>query len=128
MSSAKAALESDTRTLAWEAGRKWNVRVNVISAGPLRSRAARAIGADATKAVNFIDTMIDYSKANAPLKDKDLEAEEIGYTAAFLSSPLASAISGVTLYVDNGLHTMGIAVDSHAFAPKQETTSSCCTQ
>lgn len=119
MSSAKAALESDTRTLAWEAGRKWNVRVNVISAGPLRSRAARAIGADATKAVNFIDTMIDYSKANAPLKDKDLEAEEIGNTAAFLSSPLASAISGVTLYVDNGLHTMGIAVDSMAFSPKE---------
>jgi enoyl-[acyl-carrier protein] reductase I len=125
MSSAKAALESDTRTLAWEAGRKWNIRVNVISAGPLRSRAARAIGADATKAVNFIDTMIDYSKANAPLKGKDLEAEEIGHTAAFLSSSLASAISGVTLYVDNGLHTMGIAVDSHAFAPQQTCATAC---
>jgi enoyl-[acyl-carrier protein] reductase I len=125
MSSAKAALESDTRTLAWEAGRKWNIRVNVISAGPLRSRAARAIGANATKAVNFIDTMIDYSKANAPLKGKDLEAEEIGHTAAFLSSSLASAISGVTLYVDNGLHTMGIAVDSHAFAPQQTCATAC---
>jgi len=125
MSSAKAALESDTRTLAWEAGRKWNVRVNVISAGPLRSRAARAIGGDATKSVNFIDTMIDYSKANAPLKGKDLEAEEIGSTAAFLSSDLASAISGVTLYVDNGLHAMGIAVDSSAFGPSQECTQEC---
>ncbi|NDD58843.1 MAG: enoyl-[acyl-carrier-protein] reductase [Chlamydiae bacterium] len=117
MSSAKAALESDTRTLAWEAGRKWNLRVNVISAGPLRSRAARAIGSDANKSVNFIDTMIDYSKVNAPLKEKDLEAEEVGYSAAFLCSPLASAISGVTLYVDNGLHAMGLAVDSQAFAP-----------
>jgi enoyl-[acyl-carrier protein] reductase I len=103
MSSAKAALESDTRVLAWEAGRKWGTRVNVISAGPLRSRAARAIG--------FIDTMIDYSKANAPLV-KDITAEEIGQTAAFLVSPLASAITGVTLYVDNGMHAMGLGMDS----------------
>src|SRR5271166_4617951 len=103
MSSAKAALESDTRTLAWEAGRKWGVRVNAISAGPLRSRAARAIG--------FIDNMIAYSKANAPLV-KELEAEEIGDAAAFLAS--ATAVTGVTLYVDNGLHAMGIAVDSPA--------------
>jgi enoyl-[acyl-carrier protein] reductase I len=56
MSSAKAALESDTRTLAYEAGRKWGVRVNCISAPPLDSRAARAIGdiaslAGATSAV-----------------------------------------------------------------------------
>ena len=122
MSSAKAALESDTRTLAWEAGRKWGVRVNVISAGPLRSRAARAIGSDTNKAVSFIDTMIDYSKANAPLKGKDLEAEEIGASAAFLSSSLASAISGIILYVDNGLHAMGIAVDSQAFAPEECST------
>jgi enoyl-[acyl-carrier protein] reductase I len=119
MSSAKAALESDTRVLAWEAGRKWRVRVNVISAGPLRGRAARAIGTDANKTVNFIDTMIDYSKTNAPLKDKDLEAEEIGNTAVFLSSDLSSAITGVNLYVDNGLHAMGVAVDSMAFAPSQ---------
>jgi enoyl-[acyl-carrier protein] reductase I len=114
MSSAKAALESDTRTLAWEAGRKWNIRINVISAGPLRSRAARAIG--------FIDSMIEYSKANAPLA-KDLSAEEVGQSAAFLCSPLAGAISGVTLYVDNGLHAMGLAVDSPALHAPQ---ASCC--
>src|SRR5579864_8544791 len=59
MSSAKAALESDTRTLAWEVGRKSGARVNTISAGPLSSRAARAIG--------IIEKMIEYSKANAPL-------------------------------------------------------------
>ncbi len=112
MSSAKASLESDTRVLAWEAGRKWGIRVNVISAGALRRRAARAIGA--TGGVGFIDQMIAYSHMNAPLQ-KELEAEEVGQTAAFLLSPLASAISGVTLYVDNGLHAMGIAVDSPIF-------------
>ncbi len=105
MSSAKAALESDTRTLAWEAGRKWGLRVNAISAGPLRSRAAKAIG--------MIDDMISYSKANAPLI-KEMEAEEIGNVAAFLSSPLAVAITGEVLFVDNGMHAMGLAVDSQA--------------
>lgn len=106
MSSAKAALESDTRTLAWEVGRKYNLRVNTISAGGLRSRAARAIG--------FIDQMLEYSKANAPL-GKDLAAIEVGNAAAFLVSPLASAITGTIVYVDNGIHAMGIATDSPAF-------------
>jgi enoyl-[acyl-carrier protein] reductase I len=109
MSSAKASLESDTKMLAWEAGRKWGIRINTISAGPLRSRAARAIG--------FIDRMIDYSKANAPLV-KELEAEEIGHTAAFLLSPLASAITGSIVYVDNGLHSMGVSVDSPSYQGK----------
>lgn len=106
MSSAKAALESDTKTLAFEAGRKWGIRVNAISAGALRSRAAKAIG--------FIDNMITYAHNNAPLT-KDLEAEEVGRSAAFLLSPLASAITGVTLYVDNGMHAMGVGIDSPAF-------------
>lgn len=106
MSSAKAALESDTRVLAWEAGRKWNLRVNTISAGGMRSRAAKAIG--------FIDKMLDYSRANAPLT-KDLSASEVGNAAAFLASSLASAITATTLYVDNGIHSMGIAMDSPAF-------------
>ncbi len=112
MSSAKAALESDTRTLAWEAGRKWGIRVNVISAGALRSRAAKAIG--------FIDNMIAYSKANAPLTN-DLTAEQIGNSAAFLLSDLASAITGTTLYVDNGMHAMGVAVDSQALNSQEHT-------
>lgn len=105
MSSAKAALESDTRTLAFEVGRL-GIRVNTISAGPYRSRAAKAIG--------FIDQMIEYSCSNAPLT-KELIADDVGVTAAFLASPLASAITGTTVYVDNGLHSMGIAVDSPAF-------------
>lgn len=99
MSSAKAALESDTRTLSFEAGRKWGIRVNTISAGALRSRAARAIG--------FIDRMIDYAQQGAPLPEP-LQACEVGNSAAFLLSPLASAITGTTLYVDKGMHAMGV--------------------
>lgn len=103
MSSAKAALESDIRTLAWEAGRKWKTRVNCISAGPLKSRAAKAIG--------MIEYMINYSKENAPLAD-DLYAEDIANTAAFLLSDLAKGITGSTVFVDKGLHIMGISKDS----------------
>lgn len=110
MSSAKAALESDTQVLAFEAGRKWNLRVNTISAGPFRSRAAKAIG--------FIDHMIAYGQSNAPLT-KELNGEELGNAAAFLLSPLASAITGSVVYVDNGMHTMGVALDSPALAIKE---------
>jgi enoyl-[acyl-carrier protein] reductase I len=105
MSSAKAALESDTRTLAYEAGRRWGVRVNAISAGPWASRAATAIG--------FIDTMIKYTTANSPLP-RAITAAEVGNTAAFLTSPLAAAITGSVIYVDNGYHAMGMAVAAPA--------------
>lgn len=103
MSSAKAALESDTRTLAWEAGRKWGLRLNTISAGALPSRAAKAIG--------FIEKMIEYGQKCAPLTD-ELQAQEVGYAAAFLLSDLASAITGVTLYVDKGVHAMGVGPEA----------------
>lgn len=112
MSSAKAALESDTRTLAWEAGREWGIRVNTISAGPLKSRAATAIGkGESPSGLSFIELMIKYSEANSPLK-KSLEAEEVAHAAVFLCSPLASAMTGTIVYVDNGLHAMGVAQDS----------------
>lgn len=101
MSSAKAALESDTRVLAFEAGRKYGHRVNCISAGPLASRAASAIG--------FIGQMIDYTKANSPLPEV-LTAQEVGSTAAFLCSPLASGITASTVYVDKGYIAMGKAL------------------
>ena len=101
MSSAKAALESDTRTLAFEAGRKFGCRVNTISAGPLASRAASAIG--------IIEKMVEYVSANAPLTGK-LTAEDVGKAAAFLCSPLASGITGNTVYVDKGYHAMGMGV------------------
>lgn len=111
MSSAKAALESDTRTLAWEAGQKWNIRVNTISAGALGSRAGKAIG--------FIEKMIEYGKANAPL-NQDLEAKNVGDVAAFLCSSLASAITGTIIYVDNGLHAMGVAMNSPSLKVSEE--------
>ena len=101
MSSAKAALESDTRVLAYEAGRKYGVRVNTISAGPFASRAASAIG--------IIDKMVDYCVENSPLPEA-VRAEDVGHTAAFLASPLASGITGTTLYVDKGYHAMGMAI------------------
>jgi enoyl-[acyl-carrier protein] reductase I len=103
MSSAKAALESDTRTLAWEAGRRWGLRVNSISAGPLASRAAKAIGS--------IEKMVDYYKVNSPLPEV-LSADEVGVSAAFLCSPLASGITGETLHVDKGYHAMGMQADT----------------
>ena len=102
MSSAKAALEADTRTLAFEAGRRWGVRVNAISAGPWASRAASAIG--------FIDMMIKYTADNSPLP-QPIDAQDVGSTAAFLSSPLGKAITGSVVYVDNGYHAMGMAVN-----------------
>lgn len=102
MSTAKAALESDTRTLAYEVGRRWGHRVNTISAGPYASRAATAIG--------FIKTMLAYYEGNSPLI-RDFEAADVANMAAFLASPLAAAITGSTVYVDNGYHAMGMAVD-----------------
>ncbi|HET9949229.1 MAG TPA: enoyl-[acyl-carrier-protein] reductase [Longimicrobiales bacterium] len=102
MSSAKAALESDTRTLAFEAGRRWGLRVNTISAGPLASRAAKAIGT--------IEKMVDYYRANAALPEANT-ADEVGWAAAFLCSPLASGITGETLHVDKGYHVMGMQAD-----------------
>lgn len=105
MSSAKAALESDTRVLAFEVGRKYGHRVNTISAGPFASRAASAIG--------IIDRMVEYCAENAPISER-LRAEEVGAVAAFLSSPLASGITATTVYVDKGYHAMGMAVTAGA--------------
>ena len=99
MSSAKAALESDTRVLAYEAGRKWGVRVNTISAGPLASRAASAIG--------IIEKMVSFYAQVSPLPE-ELQAGEVGNAAAFLCSPLASGITAATVYVDKGYHAMGL--------------------
>lgn len=104
MSSAKAALESDTRTLAFEAGRKWGVRVNTISAGPLASRAARAIGK--------IDRMVEYYESNSALGGVNT-AVDVANAAAFLCSPLASGITGATLHVDRGYHAMGMVAEPY---------------
>jgi enoyl-[acyl-carrier protein] reductase I len=108
MSSAKAALESDTRMLAYEAGRKYQVRINALSAGPWASRAANAIG--------IIDETIRYVSVNAPLQ-QTLHAEEVANVAAFLCSPLATGITGTIVYVDKGFHTMGKATEERYSAP-----------
>jgi enoyl-[acyl-carrier protein] reductase I len=102
MSSAKAALESDARVLAFEAGRRWGHRVNVISAGPYASRAAQAIGP--------IERMIDHAARSSPLT-RAITAAEVGATAAFLSSPLARGITGSVVYVDHGYAAMGVGAD-----------------
>ncbi|MDP3684299.1 MAG: SDR family oxidoreductase, partial [Ignavibacteria bacterium] len=59
-------------------------------------------------------------EVNAPLS-KELLASEVGYTAAFLASPLASAITGSIVYVDNGLNAMGVAVDSPCLTAESES-------
>ena len=97
--------------LAFEAGRRFGIRVNTISAGPYASRAAKAIG--------FIERMIEYTAQNAPLQ-RPIVAEDVANAATFLASPLANGITGVVLYVDSGMHAMGVALDS----PTLQTTSS----
>jgi enoyl-[acyl-carrier protein] reductase I len=66
----------------------------------LASRAASAIG--------IIEKMVDYCAGNSPLTEP-LQAEEVGNAAAFLSSPLATGITGTVVYVDKGYHSMGMA-------------------
>jgi enoyl-[acyl-carrier protein] reductase I len=98
MSTAKAALQIDAKQLASNLGPK-NIRVNLISAGPYGSRAARGIG--------DIDKMIQYAAERSPLPRK-IQPEEVANAAAFLCSPLASAITGHILYVDCGYNVMGV--------------------
>src|SRR5262249_24973175 len=100
MSSAKAALQADTRVLAFEGGRKSKLRVNAISAGPRASRAASATG--------ILEGTIRYTADKSPLQDPPT-AEEVGGAAAFLLSPLGAGITGTVVYVDKGYHTMGKA-------------------
>src|SRR5262249_60720026 len=98
MSAAKAALQMDAKTLASNLGGK-KIRVNLISAGPYASRAARAIG--------DIDQMIRYAAERSPLP-RSIEPEEVANATAFLCSPLASGITGHVLYVDCGYNVMGV--------------------
>ena len=107
MAAAKAALEADARMLAFEAGRTWGHRVNILSAGAYRSRAAAAI--------DGLDQMIDHAAERSPLPEA-ITATEVGAAAAFLCSPLAAGITATTVYVDKGYHAMGIAVDREGAA------------
>jgi enoyl-[acyl-carrier protein] reductase I len=111
MSAAKAALEADTRYLAFQAGRKYGIRVNTISAGPVATRAASVTG--------VINEIVDYYVDNSPLPER-LTTQEVANVATFLSSPLASAITGSTLYVDKGFHAMGKGLSNPADGPASQ--------
>ncbi|HBB34170.1 MAG TPA: enoyl-[acyl-carrier-protein] reductase FabI [Cyanobacteria bacterium UBA8803] len=98
MGVAKAALEMSVRYLAAELGPN-NIRVNAISAGPIRTLASSAVG-------GILD-MIHHVEQIAPLR-RTVTQLEVGNTAAFLSSDLASGITGQVLYVDAGYEIMGM--------------------
>jgi enoyl-[acyl-carrier protein] reductase I len=98
MSTAKAALEIDAKQLAHNVGPR-KVRVNLISAGPYASLAAKGIG--------DIEQMKAYAAQRSPLP-RPITAEEVANAAAFLCSPLASGITGEVLFVDCGYNVMGL--------------------
>jgi enoyl-[acyl-carrier protein] reductase I len=98
MGVAKAALEASVRYLAYDLGPR-GIRVNAISAGPIRTLSATAI--------EGFGEILDRIAARAPLK-RNVTAEEVGDACAFLASPLSRGITGSTLYVDAGYHVMGI--------------------
>ena len=98
MGVAKAALDSSMRYLAWDLGQK-NIRVNAVSAGPVRTLAARSIAG--------FPTMEAIVEERAPLH-RPISAEDVGAAAAFLLSDDAQNVTGTTLYVDSGYHAMGM--------------------
>jgi enoyl-[acyl-carrier protein] reductase I len=97
MALAKASLESCVRYLAYELGPK-NIRVNAISAGPIKTLAARGIGA--------LGDMMKAHAERAPLH-RNVDQLEVGGTALYLASELSSAVTGETIYVDCGYNIMG---------------------
>ena len=98
MGVAKAALESCTRYLAAELG-EHGIRVNTISAGPLRTLSAMAVGG--------VEEIFEWVKQKAPLR-RNIDAGEVGKTTAFLVSDLASGVTGENLFVDSGYHIVGV--------------------
>jgi enoyl-[acyl-carrier protein] reductase I len=98
MGVAKAALEASVRYLAADLGEK-NIRVNAISAGPIKTLAASGIG--------DFRYILKWNEYNAPLR-RSVTIEEVGESAAFLLSPLARGITGEILHVDAGYHIVGM--------------------
>src|ERR687887_5525 len=98
MGVAKAALDASVRYLAWDLGQK-NIRVNAVSAGPVRTLAARSIAG--------FPTMEAIVEERAPLH-RHVDADDVGAAAAFLLSEAARNVTGTTLYVDSGYHAMGM--------------------
>jgi enoyl-[acyl-carrier protein] reductase I len=102
MGLAKASLEASVRYLAENLGKK-GIRVNGISAGPIKTLAASGI--------KDFGTLLGFVAEHAPLR-RNVTIEEVGNTAAFLLSPLASGITGEITYVDGGFsHVMGLTPD-----------------
>jgi enoyl-[acyl-carrier protein] reductase I len=97
MGVAKAALEATVRYLAADLGRQ-NIRVNAVSAGPIKTLAARGIGG--------LGEMLKAHAERAPLH-RNTEQSEVGGTAAYLASDLASGVTGEVIYVDSGYNIMG---------------------
>src|SRR6185312_8656338 len=102
MGLAKASLEAGVRYLAASLGPEAGIRVNAISAGPIKTLAAAGIGGF-SKILHFVEK-------NAPLR-RGVTAEEVGNTAAFLLSDLASGITGEVIYVDAGFSTTTPGMD-----------------
>jgi enoyl-[acyl-carrier protein] reductase I len=98
MGVAKAALDASMRYLAWDLGQK-NIRVNAVSAGPVRTLAARSIAG--------FPTMEAIVEERAPLH-RHISANDVGAAAAYLLSDEAQNVTGTTLYVDSGYHAMGM--------------------
>ena len=98
MGVAKSALDSSVKYLAWDLGQK-NVRVNAISAGPVRTLAARSIAG--------FPTMEAIVEERAPLH-RHVDADDVGAAGAYLLSDDARNVTGTTLYVDSGYHAMGM--------------------
>jgi enoyl-[acyl-carrier protein] reductase I len=98
MGVAKATLDASVKYLAWDLGQK-NIRVNAVSAGPVRTLAARSIAGFTTMEAMF--------EERAPLH-RHIEAEDVGAAAGYLLSDAAKNVTGTTLYVDSGYHAMGM--------------------
>ncbi len=98
MGVAKAALEACTRYLALELG-ETGIRVNAISAGPLKTLSSMAVGG--------IDEIFDWVQKKAPLR-RNIDADEVGKTAVYLASDLSSGVTGETLFVDAGYNIVGL--------------------
>ena len=98
MGVAKAALDASVRYLAWDLGQK-NIRINAVSAGPVRTLAARSIAG--------FPTMEAIVEERAPLH-RPISSDDVGEAAAYLLSDGARNVTGTTLYVDSGYHAMGM--------------------
>jgi enoyl-[acyl-carrier protein] reductase I len=98
MASAKAALECGVRYLAYELGEN-KIRVNAISAGPVRTLASAGIA-------GFKD-MEEIIEQRTPLR-QNIQTSDVGQAALYLCSPMSGMVTGTTLYVDSGYHAMGI--------------------